>query len=76
MDDPTYLISIDNLERFGWERYIRFHLPHSYRRLFLERNADRAAEREFRYVVIEGSGEDEFIEYGEPCASPRSGRQD
>jgi len=64
-DDPTYVVLIDELAKLGWDRYIQFHLQHSHRRLFFEKNADWATEAEYRYVVWSGDGEPAFVHYGD-----------
>jgi hypothetical protein len=65
LDDPTYVVLIDELARLGWDRYIEFHLKHSHRRLFFEKNADWSTESEYRCVVWGGDGEPAFVNYGD-----------
>lgn len=65
LDDPTYAVVIDELTRLGWEDFVRFHLRHSYKRLFFEKSVDWSTEAEYRCVVWGGDGKAVNVDFGD-----------
>lgn len=57
-----YVIDCDQLEKLGFENYVKEHLQQYHRQLFFEKMVDWEHESEFRWVIFSQSAEDIFVE--------------